>query len=234
MTTKFGHVFFALAFIFFGLQHVLYVLSVHGPVAGPPWILARPLWAAVMGAFLLLVGVLLATKRMTQFAASLLAAVLFLYVVFLYVPGLVRHLHDPGRWTSAAELTCLCGAALVLAGLGGSLGRVFYAVPLIVFGVQHFLYAHFISTLVPAWIPYRLFWAYFVGTAFIAAAVSISTKGQARLAAILLGSVFLSWVIIVHAPRVAAHLTNGNEWTSAFIALAMCGGAWLVAGAVSK
>ena len=233
MTTKFGHIFFSLALIFFGLQHFLYVFAVHGPVAGPPWILTRPLWAAVIGAFLLLVGVLLATKRMTQFTASLLAAVLFLYVVFLYVPGLVRHLHDPRRWTSAAELTCLCGAALVLAGLG-SFGRVFYGVPLIVFGIQHFLYAHFISTLMPAWIPYRLFWAYFVGTAFIAAAVSIATKGQARLATILLGTMFLSWVIILHAPRVAAHLRNGNEWTSAFIALAMCGGAWIVEGASSK
>lgn len=233
MTSKFGHIFFAIALIFFGLQHFLYLLPVHGPAAGPPWILARPLWAAVMGAFLLLIGVLLSTKRMTQFAASLLAAVLFLYVIFLYLPGLFRHLHDAGRWTSAAELTCLCGVALVLAGLG-SLGRVFYAVPLIAFGVQHFLYAQFISTLVPTWIPYRLFWAYFVGTAFIAAAVSISTKGQARLAAILLGVMFLSWVIIVHAPRVAAHLRNGNEWTSAFIALAMAGGAWIVAGASSK
>ncbi|HWF90957.1 MAG TPA: hypothetical protein VN684_01675 [Terriglobales bacterium] len=233
MTTKFGHIFFAISFIFFGLQHFLYVLAVHGPVAGPPWILARPLWAAVTAAFLLLVGVLLATKRITQFAASLLAAVLFLYVIFLYVPGLVRHLHDPGRWTSAAELTCLCGAALVLAGLG-TLGRILYGVPLIVFGIQHFLYAQFISTLIPVWIPRRLFWAYFVGTAFIAAAVSIATKGQARLAAILLGAMFLSWVIIVHAPRVAAHLRNGNEWTSAFIALAMCGGAWIVAGSGSQ
>jgi uncharacterized membrane protein YphA (DoxX/SURF4 family) len=233
MTTKFGHIFFAIAFMFFGLQHFLYVVAAHGPVAGPPWILGRPLWAAVMGAFLLLVGALLATKRMTQFAASLLAAVFFLYVIFLYVPGLIRNLHDAGRWTSAAELTCLCGAALVLAGLG-SVGRVFYGVPLIVFGIQHFLYAQFISTLIPVWIPRHLFWAYFVGTAFIAAAVSIATKGQAPLAAILLGAMFFSWVIIVHAPRVAVHLRNGNEWTSAFIALAMCGGAWIVAGTNSK
>ena len=121
----------------------------------------------------------------------------------------------------------------MLAGLG-SVGRVFYGVPLIVFGIQHFLYAQFISTLIPVWIPRHLFWAYFVGTAFIAAAVSIATKGQARLAAILLGAMFLSWVIIVHAPRVAVHLRNGNEWTSAFIALAMCGGAWIVAGTNSK
>jgi uncharacterized membrane protein YphA (DoxX/SURF4 family) len=226
--TKTGRLFLAVAFAVFGIQHFFYVVGSTGPIAGPPWIVGRPLWTAVMGAFLLLVGVMLAANKMVQFASGLLAAVLFLYVIFLYVPGLVAHPHDPGRWTSAAELTCLCGAALLLAGLG-TIGRFFYGIPLIVFGIQHFLFARFIATLVPAWIPYRLFWAYFVGAAFIAAAVSIATMGQARLAARLLGVMFLTWFIIVHAPRVVTHLHNGNEWTSMFIALAMSGGAWLLA-----
>jgi uncharacterized membrane protein len=229
MTTKFGPIFFAIAFIFFGIQHFLFVLSVHGPIPGPPWIVHRQLWAAVLGAFFLLVGVVFATKKIMKLTASLLAAVLFLYVLFLYLPGLVGHLHDANRWTSAAELTCFCGAAMAIAGLN-TLGRLFYAVPLIVFGVQHFLYARFIAGLIPAWIPYHLFWAYFIGAAFIAAAVSISTKGQGHLAAILLGIMFFLWVIVLHAPRVFAHLQNGNEWTSAFIALAMSGGAWIIAG----
>ena len=227
MTSKFGHLFFAIALIFFGVQHFFYVVS-FGPAVGPPWILGRPLWTAVMGAFLVLAGVCLATKKMVQFASGLLTIVLFLYVVFLYVPGLLAHLHDPGRWTSAAELTCLCGAAMAIAGLK-TLGRFFYSIPLVVFAIQHFLYARYVSTLVPAWIPSRLFWAYFVGAAFLAAAVSIATKGQGHLAATLLGVMFLLWVIILHAPRVIAHFHDGKEWTSAFIALAMSGGAWIIA-----
>lgn len=229
---KTGRLFLAIAFILFGIQHFFYVIHT-GPVAGSPWILGRPLWAAVMGAFLLLVGVLLAVDKIVQFASGLLAAVLFLYVIFLYVPGLVAHLHDPGRWTSSAELICLCGAAVMLAGLK-TVGRLFYAIPLVVFAIQHFLYAHFIATLIPVWIPYHLFWAYFVGAAFIAAAVSIATLGQAQLASTLLGIMFLLWVIVLHAPRVAAHLGSGKEWTSAFVALAMSGGAWIIAATVSK
>jgi hypothetical protein len=41
---------------------------------------------------------------------------------------------------------------------------------------------------------------------------------------------FFLWVIIVHATRCAADPNNGNQWTSLFVALAMCGGGLVVAG----
>ena len=148
-----------------------------------------------------------------------------------YVPRLAANIHDPGPWTSGSELLALCGAALVLAGVT-KLGRILFAAPLVVFGVQHFLYARFIATLVPAWIPGRLFWAYFVGVAFVCAAISIASSKAARLSAILLGLMFFLWVLILHLPRVAAAPHNGNEWTSLFVALAMSGGALLIAGSV--
>ena len=39
---------------------------------------------------------------------------------------------------------------------------------------------------------------------------------------------FFLWVFVVHLPRVAASPHDGKEWTSALVALAMCGGAWLM------
>jgi len=118
----------------------------------------------------------------------------------------------------------------VISGIGLVAGRFLFAISLVVFGAQHFLYAKFVATLVPSWIPGHLFWAYFVGVAFVAAALSIAIGKNARLAATLLGLMFILWVLTLHLPRVAAHPHDGNEWTSAFVALAMCGGAWLVAG----
>ena len=50
----------------------------------------------------------------------------------------------------------------------------------------------------------------------------------------LLGLMFFLWVVILHAPRVAASPHNGNEWTSAFVALAMSGSALLVAGTLAR
>jgi len=112
-----------------------------------------------------------------------------------------------------------------------TLGRIFFGLLLFVVGAQHFIYATFVATLVPAWIPFRYFWACFVGAAFVAAGLAIVFRKQARLAATLLGIMFLLFVLIVHTPRIFIHPQNSNEWTSGFVALAMAGGAVIVASA---
>ncbi len=112
-----------------------------------------------------------------------------------------------------------------------TLGRIFVAISLVVFGIQHFLYGGFVATLVPAWMPGRLFWAYFVGVAFVAGAVGIFIHMMARPAATMLGVMFFLFVVLLHIPRIVTHSRDGNEWTSGFVALAMCGGAWVLASA---
>lgn len=63
---------------------------------------------------------------------------------------------------------------------------------------------------------------------FIAARVC-AERGRGRLAAVSPGIMFFPWVAILHAPRVAAALHNGDEWSSAFVALAVCGSSWIIA-----
>jgi uncharacterized membrane protein len=112
-----------------------------------------------------------------------------------------------------------------------TLGRIFVAISLVVFGVQHFIYGGFVATLVPAFMPGRLFWAYFVGVAFVGAATGLLTRMLARPAATMLGVMFFLFVLLLHIPRIVGNSHDGNEWTSGFVALAMCGGAWILASA---
>jgi uncharacterized membrane protein YphA (DoxX/SURF4 family) len=112
-----------------------------------------------------------------------------------------------------------------------TLGRIFVAISLVVFGAQHFLYGGFVAGLVPAFLPGRLFWAYFVGVAFAAAAVGMLVELMARPAATMLGVMFFLFVLLLHIPRIVTHSRDGYEWTSGFVALAMCGGAWILASA---
>jgi hypothetical protein len=44
---------------------------------------------------------------------------------------------------------------------------------------------------------------------------------------------FLLWVVVLHAPRVAASPHNGDEWSSLFVALALGGGALILAHATA-
>jgi uncharacterized membrane protein YphA (DoxX/SURF4 family) len=227
--SRVGRFLFGVAMAAFGIQYLVHAFMA-GPALGPPFSPVGPLWGYFTAVVLILAAVSIVAGKQTRCLAIVLAVTLLLRALLFYAPKLAANAHDPDPWTSGFEILAMCGLALVISGIGLVAGRFLFAISLVVFGAQHFLYAKFVATLVPSWIPGHLFWAYFVGVAFVAAALSIAIGKNARLAATLLGLMFILWVLTLHLPRVAAHPHDGNEWTSAFVALAMCGGAWLVAG----
>ena len=107
------------------------------------------------------------------------------------------------------------------------LGRYFLALPMVVFGIQHFLYAEFIVHLVPTWVPVRLFWTYFAGVALFASGLGIIINVLSRLAATLLGLMISTWVIILHIPRVF-QFPGDSEFINVFDAVCMLSGAYLL------
>ncbi len=80
------------------------------------------------------------------------------------------------------------------------LGPMLMAFAVAVFGADHFVAAPFVAKGVPSWIPGHLFWAYFVGFALIAAALSLAAKVQPRLSAALLGIMIFIFVLTIHIP----------------------------------
>jgi len=109
-------------------------------------------------------------------------------------------------------------------------GPLFVAAALAAFSADHFGLAKFIMADVPSWIPWHLFWAYFVGCALLAAALSIATKVQVRLSATLLGIMIFSFVLTIHLPKVLAHPHDRIAWAVAVRDLSFAGGAWALAG----
>ena len=104
-------------------------------------------------------------------------------------------------------------------------GRLFFAIPLAVFGSEHFTDTADIASLVPRWIPAHTFWVYLVGLGFICAALSIAVLVQARLAAALVGMTFLIFVLVMDAPAVARHPDNRFFWALALRQIAFSGAA---------
>jgi uncharacterized membrane protein len=243
---RIGRWFFAVAMLFFGLEFFLYVAGMSGPLPGPPWSRGALFldWLACAG--FIAAAVSIATGRMARLVATFLGVVLLLYAVCRYMPVWLTRLHDPSPWTILFEILAMVGGAWVFAAgfpadkkisypnesfvlQLANVGRFFIAISLVVFAVQHFIYAQFVANLIPAWIPERLFWVYFTGIAFIAAALAIASRKMIRLAALLLGTMFFLWVLVLHIPRVAGSPRNGNEVTSLFVALAMSGIAFALA-----
>jgi uncharacterized membrane protein YphA (DoxX/SURF4 family) len=229
--SKIGRYFFALATLCFGVILLLHLISPAVPAGGEPFFVASIFWAWIIAAILVITGVGMAIEKYAKWSALLLAFVFVLRAAIVYIPEVIAAPRKPSPWGSVFELLGICGCALVIyGGPSAKLGRIFYCIELVGFAIQHFLYAQFVATLVPSWIPGHLFWAYFVGVALCASALSILSGIYTRVAAGLLGMMFFSWVLILHLPRCFASPHTGPEWTSAFNALAMAGGALVIAG----
>ncbi|MEP7338260.1 MAG: DoxX family membrane protein [Acidobacteriota bacterium] len=246
-----GRFFLAIAMVAFGVQHFVYldfVTRVFPKLSA--WVPGRPFLACVFGAFLVAGGLAIMLGKAARLAALLLGAVILVSFALLHLPLAMANPHNGGLWTNAGKALALSGGSFLVAGslpanlklpanwlakIGRALekfipwGRCFLAAFLILGGIQHFIYAEFVATLVPSWIPGHLFWTYFAGVALIAGGVGIIIPMTTRLAASLTAIMIFLWVVLLHIPRALADLHNANETTAVFEALAMTGAAILVA-----
>jgi len=106
-----------------------------------------------------------------------------------------------------------------------ALGPVFIAVPIAVFGTDHFLAAKAVARMVPSWIPGHLFWVYFVGACLMSAGLSLVVKKHAGLAAALFGIMLLLFEVLISIPRIVAAPSDRFAWAVALRDLAFSGGA---------
>ncbi|MGA8223912.1 MAG: hypothetical protein WB780_19845 [Candidatus Acidiferrales bacterium] len=95
-------------------------------------------------------------------------------------------------------------------------GPVFMAMPMAVFGTEHFLDPVSIGGMVPSWIPAHIFWAYFVGACLILGGLSIVVQIRAGLSAALFGIMMLLFDVLLHIPNAAADPRNRFPWVIVF------------------
>jgi uncharacterized membrane protein len=104
-----------------------------------------------------------------------------------------------------------------------------FAIPLAVFGAEHLSLGKLMLNAVPSYMPWRLFWVYFVGFALIAASLSIATKIQVRWSGLLFGTMMLLFVAMVHLPG-AVKAGGRIPWTIVVREMSFGGGGWVLAG----
>jgi uncharacterized membrane protein len=103
------------------------------------------------------------------------------------------------------------------------------ALPLAVFGAEHLSMGRLMVNGVPSYMPWRLFWIYFVGFALIAASLSIATKIQVQWSGLLFGTMMLLFVAMVHLPGAVA--AGGRiPWTIVVREMSFGGAGWVLAG----
>jgi uncharacterized membrane protein len=87
-------------------------------------------------------------------------------------------------------------------------------------GIQHFLFASFVMTLIPPWIPFPEFWTYAAGGLLTLSGLCLITGFKRRIALRFSAFMIFSWVLVLHIPRAFFTVPNINEWTALCEALA--------------
>ena len=132
-------------------------------------------------------------------------------------------------------LVALWAAKTDIARAGGldkivALSNLCFAVPLAVFGALHLSAVEFVMPGVPAYMPWRLFWAYFVGFALLSASLSVATKIQVRWSGLLFGIMMFLFVAMLDIPGALASPRDRFAWTLAIREMSFAGGGWILAG----
>jgi uncharacterized membrane protein len=240
-----GLTLFAVGMIGLGVLAFVYgdFAMVWQPVA--PWVPGRTALAYASGVLMLVGGVGLLFSSTVAWSVRILFPYLFVWLL-LKVPALVVAPGMEAVWLGFGEIAVLfAGGWVLFARLGevptGSplaflsgekgvyLARILFAVWLIPIGLSHIVYVKETAELVPAWLPYRVGWAYLTGAGQMACGLGVLLGILPRVAAWAEAGMISLFTILVWAPAIFAASRTRLPWTAFFISWAIASGAWVVA-----
>jgi uncharacterized membrane protein len=128
-------------------------------------------------------------------------------------------------WAARTDIAKARGLDKIVA-----LSNLCFAVPLAVFGALHVSGVEIVLPLVPSYMPWPLFWAYFFGVALLAASLSIATKIQVRWSGLLFGIAMFLFVAMMDIPGALATPRGRFGWTLLIREMTFGGGGWILAG----
>lgn len=111
-----------------------------------------------------------------------------------------------------------------------ALGPVFVAAPLAAFGAEHLVLGRSMAGMVPHWIPWHVFWIYFVGLCLIATALSFTFRRYLLWSAPLLAILFLIFVSTMDLPGTLEQPANRINWVLLFREISFGSGALALTG----
>jgi uncharacterized membrane protein len=236
---------FAVGMIGLGILALVYgdFAMVWQPVA--PWIPGRTVLAYGSSVIMLLGGIGLLFRATAAWSARILFPYLIVWTL-LKVPALVVAPQMEAVWLGFGELAVLMAGGWVLfatvgkprdgsplafaAGENGiRLARILFAVSLLPIGLSHLVYVKETAELVPAWLPYRVGWAYLTGAGQMACGLGVLFSVLPRVAARVEAGMLSLFTLLVWVPAILAAPKARLPWTAFFISWAIASAAWVVA-----
>ena len=113
-----------------------------------------------------------------------------------------------------------------------TIGRLLFAIPFAIFGINHFLFLNFYIGSVSSFVPLGPYTIILTGIFLIMASISIIFNKYVKVSAILLAIMLFIFIVTIHIPG----LFNPESWQFALIELlkdtSLMGGSLMIAGMV--
>ena len=240
---------FAVGMIGLGILALIYgdFAMVWQPVA--PWVPGRTVLAYASGIIMLLGGAGLLFNATAAWSVRILFPYLIVWLL-LKVPALIVAPKMEAVWLGFGEIAVLMTGGWVLFTRMADLpegsplkmltseksvriAQMFFAVWLIPIGLSHIVYAQVTADMVPAWLPYRMGWAYLTGAGHIAAGLGVLFSIFPRVAAMAEAAMIGVFTILVWGPAILSAPHTRLNWTAFFISWAIAAAAWVVAQSIA-
>jgi uncharacterized membrane protein YphA (DoxX/SURF4 family) len=115
-----------------------------------------------------------------------------------------------------------------------TIGRILFAIPFALFGINHFLMTDYYLGVLTSFIPLGAYTIILTGIMLIAASISIITKKFVKLSTIMLAVLLFIFIVTIHIP----HMFSDTDKTATLIALlkdiSLMGGSLMIAGIYSE
>jgi len=191
----------------------------------PRYMPGRMFWVYFVGCALIAASLSIATGIAVRWSGALLGVMMFMFVLMLYLPSALTHLHARFTWTIVFRESSFGGAGWIIAGMATgawrgkgksilvTVGRILVTLALIVFGIEHFLHPTGLPGVplqkqMATWIPGRALIDYVTGAALLLAAGSSLLKRKTRTVASSVGGWLLLLILIIYVPVMISALFN--------------------------
>jgi len=113
------------------------------------------------------------------------------------------------------------------------MARIVFGVSLIPIGLSYIVYSKETVALVPAWLAFRIGWAYLTGIGQIVCGIGVLFSIYPRVAEMVEAGMLSLFTLLVWGPAILAAPIKRLPWTAFFISWSIASAAWMIANNVA-
>lgn len=114
-----------------------------------------------------------------------------------------------------------------------AIGRILFAIPFAIFGINHFLMTDYYVGMLTSFIPGGAYTILLAGLLLIGASISIITKKYVRLSTILLACLLFIFIVTIHIPHLFVEADRNITIITLLKDISLLGGCLMIAGIYS-